>query len=82
MPYRDNSQSQPSKWGDLTADHQMWQVVKGLDSTGGVGLQNPVLDLEGRGAGLSGMRKAGGIGLLCFPPCEPLFMTLHSAHGQ
>jgi hypothetical protein len=31
----------------------MWQDVKELDATGGVRLQNPVLDLEDRGAGLS-----------------------------
>jgi len=53
MPYRDNSLNQPSRWGDSTADHQMWQEVKELDATGGVRLQNPVLDLEDRGAGLS-----------------------------
>jgi hypothetical protein len=82
MPYRDNSRSQSSKWGDPTADHQMWQDVKGLDATGGVRPQNPVLDLEDRGAGLSGRERPGGLGALCSYPCGPLFMTLQSAHGQ
>ena len=82
MPYRDNSRSQSSKWGDPTADHQMWQDVKGLDATGGVRPQNPVLDLEVRGAGLSERERPGGVGALCFYPCGPLFMTLQSAHGQ
>jgi hypothetical protein len=82
MPYRDNSRSQSSKWGDPKADHQMWQDVKGLDATGGVRLQNPVLDLEDRGAGLSERERPGGHGALCFYPCGPLFMTLQSAHGQ
>ena len=61
MPYRDNSRSQSSKWGDPTADHQMWQDVKGLDATGGVRPQNPVLDLEDRGAGLSERERPGGL---------------------
>ena len=82
MPYRDNSQSQSSKWGDSTADHQMWQVVKPFDATGGAVHENPVLDLEVRGAGLSERERPGGVGALCFYPCGPLFMTLQSAHGQ
>ena len=68
--------------GDSTDDHQMWQVVKALDATGGVGPQNPVLDIEVRGAGLSERERPGGVGALCFYPCGPLFMTLQSAHGQ
>jgi len=59
VPYRDNSRSQPSKWGNPRGDHQMWQDVKGLDATGGVRLQNPVLDLEVRGAGLSERERPG-----------------------
>jgi hypothetical protein len=82
VPYRDNSRSQPSKWGDPTADHQMWQDVKGLDATGGVRPKNPVLDLEVRGAGLSERERPGGVEALCFYPCGPLLMTLQSAHGQ
>ena len=82
MPYRDNSQSQSSKWGDSTADHQMWQDVTEVDTASGVGVQNPVLDLEVRGAGLSERERPGGVGALCFYPCGPLFMTLQSAHGQ
>ena len=81
-PYRDNSRSQSSKWGDPTADHQMWQDIKGHDATGGVRPKNPVLDLEDRGAGLSERERPGGPGALCFYPCGPLFMTLQSAHGQ
>ena len=71
-------------YGDsrATADHQMWQDVKGLDATGGVRPQNPVLDLEVRGAGLSERERPGGVGALCFFPCGPLLMTLQSAHGQ
>ena len=72
----------PFKWGDATPDHQMWQVVKPFDATGGVVLENPVLDLEVRGAGLSERERPGGVGALCFYPCGPLFMTLQSAHGQ
>jgi len=82
MPYHEIFQSQISKWGDPTADHQMWQVVKRFDATVGVVLENPVLDLEVRGAGLSERERPGGVGAFCFYPCGPLFMTPQSAHGQ
>jgi hypothetical protein len=38
----------------------MWQVVKPFDATGGVVLENPVLDLEVRGAGLSERERPEG----------------------
>jgi hypothetical protein len=38
----------------------MWQVVKPFDATCGVVLENPVLDLEVRGAGLSERERPEG----------------------
>ena len=67
--------------GDSTAYHQMWQVLKVLDATGGVGPQNPVLDIEVRGACFS-ERERRGVGGTLLLPMRALFMTLQSVHGQ
>jgi len=60
MPYHEIFQSQISKWGDPTTDHQMRQTIKRSDATVDVVNENPVIDIEVRGAGLSRTRKAGG----------------------
>ena len=59
MPSRETPGAR-SQGGDPTADHQMWQVVKALDATGGVGPQSPVLDLDVRGTGLPKRERPGG----------------------